>query len=697
MTGNRWHEQPFEVSGSAITWKGAGETVVVQAWGANSVRVRATRQGDVLDSDWALLPPVPSEVKTEAHGDTARLHNGGIIAELRAVDQFDFQAAYQDFRCQLAFYNADGTPLLEETDPGGALKLNARHFRPRPGGDGQLTASFAGDPDERLYGMGQYQQRIMNLKGSTFELAHRNSQVSIPFVLSSRGYGFLWHNPAIGRATFASNRTEWFADSTRQLDYWVTAGDTPAQILTAYADATGHAPMMPEYGLGFWQCKLRYWNQEQLLEVAREYKRRGIPIDVIVADFFHWPKMGDYRFEAEFWPDPTAMVDELRQLGIELMVSVWPQVSVESENFAEMRKNNFLVSVNRGPEVQMSFEGPSVFFDPTNPAAREYLWKKIDQNYGSHGIRLFWLDEAEPEFAVYDFDNYRYHAGPVAQVGNIYPQQFARAFYDRHAPHDRPAPGEEQVVSLVRAAWAGSQRYGALVWSGDIHSTWTDLARQITAGIHMGIAGIPWFTTDIGGFAGGDIADPKFHELLVRWFQFGAFSPVMRLHGDHRPGSGVTAADGSPRLGTGAGNEIWSFGEPVYQILRRYIELRERLRPYIRDTMRAAHVSGHPVMRALFLEFPGDPRAWEISDQYLFGPDLLVAPVIEPDATSRNVYLPSGTAWTDFWTGQAFDGGQEVTVAAPLDAIPVFVREPAASGWRPQAHQDRVEGLRGQR
>jgi alpha-D-xyloside xylohydrolase len=225
--------------------------------------------------------------------------------------------------------------------------------------------------------MGQYQQEIMNIKNCTFELAHRNSQASIPFVLSDKGYGFLWHNPAIGRVSFCKNLTEWVAESSKQLDYWVTAGDTPKEITKAYAKACGTVPMMPEYGLGFWQCKLRYSSQEQLLQVAREYKKRNLPIDVIVCDFFHWLKMGDFRFDEEFFPDPKAMTDELKELGIKLMVSVWPQIDVKSENIEEMRKYGYLVKTERGMEVQMDFnDGYIVFFDATIPDASNYVWDK---------------------------------------------------------------------------------------------------------------------------------------------------------------------------------------------------------------------------------------------------------------------------------------------------------------------------------
>ncbi|WP_159806644.1 glycoside hydrolase family 31 protein [Cellulomonas citrea] len=665
----------FQTDGRSLTWTGDGETLVVAAWGSDGIRVRSTLSGPLADDDWALLPDPGSAPVVEIDEGEAVLVNGRITARLTARQEFDAQCGYDVSSCTLTFLDATGRVLLKELDDGGSLKLRARDYRAIVGGDHHLTAAFESDPDEHLVGMGLYQQELVDLKGSTLELVHRNSQASVPFVVSSAGYGFLWHNPAIGRATFGRNRTEWVAQSTRQLDYWVTAGDTPAQIAAAYADVTGHVPMMPEHGLGLWQSKLRYATQDELLETAREYHRRELPLDVVVADFFHWPHMGDYRFEEEFWPDPAAMVAELDALGIELMVSVWPQVSVESENFARLRADNHLVRADRGLDVQMSFEGPSMFLDVTHPGGRAALWDLCRTNYYDKGVRTFWLDEAEPEYGRYDVDNYRYHAGPGQQVANIYPQRFSQAFFD-----GMTAAGQEQVVNLVRCAWAGSQRYGALVWSGDIRATWQDFRRQVVAGIHMGAAGIPWFTTDIGGFHGGDVRDPAFHELLVRWFQFGTFSPVMRMHGDRRPGHPVQAADGSRRSPSGAGNELWSFGEDVYAVLRRYLAVREAMRPYTRSLMAQAHTAGQPVMRGLFHEFPADARSWQVGDEYLFGPDVLVAPVVQPGAAGRTVYLPAGAVWTDLTTGRTHDGGQAVEVEAALDVLPLFGRD-GAGDW----------------
>ena len=404
--------------------------------------------------------------------------------------------------------------------------------------------------------------------------------------------------------------------------------------------------MMPEYGLGFWQCKLRYQTQEELLEVAREYKRRQIPIDVIVVDFFHWPKQGDWRFDPTYWPDPDAMIAELKEMGIELMVSIWPMVDYKSENFEEMKAKGLLTRVEKGVRIDNVYMGNTIQYDPTNPEAREYVWGKAKKNYYDKGVKIFWLDEAEPEYTVYDFENYRYHLGPNVQIGNVYPAMYAKTFFD-----GMRAEGQENVVNLLRCAWAGSQKYGALVWSGDIHSTFESLQNQFAAGLNMGLSGIPWWTTDIGGFHGGVTEDPDFQELLVRWFQFGTFCPVMRIHGNRRPREEIINKAGEVREGTGADNEVWSFGEKNYEILTKFIGVREKMRDYTRSLMAEAHEKGTPVMRTMFYEFPEDAACWDISDAYMFGSDILVAPIVRPKATSRTVYLPAGASWTLANTG----------------------------------------------
>jgi alpha-D-xyloside xylohydrolase len=363
------------------------------------------------------------------------------------------------------------------------------------------------------------------------------------------------------------------------------------------------------------------------------------------------------------------MTDELGSMGIKLMVSVWSQINHDSGNYEEMRERNLLVKSDFGPDIHFTFWGNSTFFDATNPEAREFVWQKCKKNYFDKGVELFWLDEAEPEYDTYDFENHRYHIGPSIQTGNLYPQLYSRGFFE-----GMKAGGRDEIVNLVRCAWAGSQRYGALVWSGDVQSTFEALRRQICAGLHMGISGIPWWTTDIGGFHGGHPDDGSFRELLVRWFQFGTFCPVMRLHGFRTPKGKKALEDYMAHL-TGVDNEVWSFGEEVYAILEKYLKLREKLRPVTRELMREAHEKGSPVIRPMFYEFPDDPVCWDCRDQYMFGADILVAPVVTEGAVSRDVYLPEGAVWTNMHDGTAYEGGRTVCAGAPPDVIPVFLRD----------------------
>ncbi len=656
----------FEKSGHNLLFRYDGECVMLTPWGQDSLRVRSSILSDMTEDSIALQMPADFSandsniiIKDTRH---ASIQNGRITAELFVQEWGN--------ALQITYLNQNGKILLREIANGGALAKKARKFKPLPGGNFCLKVSFESNPEEKIYGMGQYQQERMNLKGCNLELAHRNSQVSIPFYLSSLGYGFLWHNAAVGEVHFGLNTTEWRADSTKQMDYWITAGDTPAEIEEHYASCTGTVPIMPEYGLGFWQCKLRYYNQEQVLEVAREYKKRQIPIDVIVIDYYHWPRCGDWRFDPEYFPEPQKMVQELHEMGIETMVSFWPQVDWRSENYEEMKQQGLLVKINSGIDVQMIFHGNNVFMDATNPRTRKYVWKKCKQNYADLGIRLFWLDEAEPEFTTYDYELYQYHAGTVAEIGNIYPREYSRLFYE-----GQQEMGQDDIVNLVRCAWAGSQKYGALVWSGDIWSSYEDFRKQICAGLHMGLCGIPWWTTDIGGFHGGNINNPDFIELLLRWFQFGTFCPVMRLHGLRMPGETIINQSGEEREWTGAANEVWSYGEEAYHIMVKFIKIREMMRDYTRSLMEEAHNLGTPIMRTLFYVFPEDKNCWDILDEYMFGADILVAPVCQEKADRRKVYLPSGIRWTHAGTGQTFEGGKTYEIPAPIDTLPIFLRE----------------------
>jgi len=658
----------FHDRAGALECSNGQETLRIEPWGRDAIRVRATL-GPVLDGlPGALLEPAQAAADTRIKIDdgSAQVVSGAVTATVSDTGA--------DFRQPVLRFtrSATGEELLAE-EPLHIWWPGPRLFTPAGNGYHRLEQRFRAYDGERLYGLGQHTHGLLDQKGAVVELAQRNAEVSIPFLVSSRGYGLLWNSPAIGRVELAVTGTRWVADSARQIDYWITAG-TPGDLLRGYADATGHAPMLPEWASGFWQCKLRYRTQDELLAVAREYQQRGLPLSVIVSDYFHWTHLGDWRFDPAQWPDPAGMVAELANMGVKLMVSVWPSVSPLSENYQEMAERGLLIGTEYGPLAHATWPDKGVdadvgvaFYDATNSEAREFIWNRVRQNYlEPYGIETWWLDACEPELRPGFQGNLRYQAGTGLEVGNLYPREHARAFYEGML-----SEGKSEVISLVRSAWAGSQRYGAALWSGDIPADFGALQAQVRAGLNTALSGLPWWTTDIGGFHGGDPGDPVFRELIVRWFQYGAFCPLFRLHGFREPRVPFSVDQ------TGGPNEVWSFGPEAYACIRGMLLLRERLRPYVMEQMQVAHAEGLPPMRPVFVDFPADPRAWDVHDEFMFGPKLLVAPVTQYRARERGVYLPAGSRWADAWTGDEFDGGTSVTAQAPLERIPVFLRDGA--------------------
>lgn len=672
----------FDQDGSALVFFHQGERVRIEPWGKNSLRVRATMLPAFTGNNWALtenVEPAASNITIEESefllfGTIPMKRQTGIIVNGRVkavVNHAGVISFYRDDDLILReYFRAYNGTISKESC---CLKIVNREWKAVIGGtEHSLNVKFESNPEEKIFGMGQYQQESMDMKGCILELAQRNSQISVPFAVSSLGYGFLWNNPAVGRVTFGKNYYEWEARSTKEMDYWITAADTPKEILENYTSVTGRAEMFPENLMGLWQCKLRYRTQDEVLTVARQYQKEGIKIDQIVIDFFHWTLQGDWKFDKKYWPDPKAMVDELHSMGIRVIVSVWPSVDRKSENFMPMMEQGLLMRTERGAAQTYDYQGDCVEIDPFNPETRKYIWEVCKKNYYDFGIDAFWLDNSEPDLGVYDFDHYRYCDGPALSLSNQYPQWFSRAFYDGMTQENRGP-----VVNLLRCGWAGSQKYGNVIWSGDVPSTFEAFADQIQCGLNMGLAGIPWWTTDIGGFMTEDVDDPKFQQLLIRWYQFAVYSPVLRMHGNRGPQNIPPLDDrdwGGGYLYTGHPNELWSYGEDNYAIMKKYYNVRIAMHDYIRSLYQEAHENGSPLLRAMFYEFPDDQRCWELQDQYMFGGKYLVAPILKLDQFAREVYLPAGS-WTLTSTGTTYEGGQTVTVDAPIDYMPVFERK----------------------
>lgn len=656
----------FEKTSNALIAKNGCETLRLEPWGKNALRVRATQNlgftGEVRALTEATHDADLAEIKISDGG--AEITNGKLRATVNGSGVLSF---FRDGKLILREYyrNYGGTISRESR----CLKIISREFKGLAGDDWKLTVRFESNDGEKLFGMGQYQQPYLDLKGCVLELAQRNSQVTIPFVVSSLGYGFLWNNPAVGSASFGKNMTEWKALDTAEMDYWLTADDSPAAILANFTAEVGRTPLIDEKLLGLWQCKLRYRTQDEVLSVARKCREYGIPLSVIVIDFFHWIYQGSWRFDEKYWQDVKAMTDELHSMGIKVMVSVWPSVDKKSENFWAMQSMGLLERTERGANQTYDYQGDCLTVDMFRPEARGFLWNICKKNYRDLGIDYFWLDNSEPDYAVYDYENYRFCTGPAQKVGNEYPKMCAKAFFD-----GMKSEGEEGFVSLIRSGWVGSQKYSTLLWSGDVPSTFEAFRDQLSAGLSMGLAGIPLWTTDIGGFMTDDVSDPDFRELLVRWYEFAVFTPFLRMHGDRGPHNIPPLDDrdfGGGYLYTGQPNELWSFGEEIYGIFRKYLDIRHELIPYINSLIAESHENGAPLMRTMFYEFPDEPEAWETADQFMFGGKYLVAPVLELGAREREVWLPKGS-----WKRgeEIFDGGRRVKAAAPLDEMPVFER-----------------------
>lgn len=666
---------------NALICRRQGEILRVEAWGEDSLRVRATMNRDFTGRNWALtekiketkalvktyIVPEKTGEGTIAENEWASITNGRIRAEVNYAGVLSF---YRDDKLFLReYFRSYGGTISKESR---CLKLVNREWKGLYGGDNySLKVRFESNDGEKIFGMGQYQQQNMDLKGCTLELAQRNSQASVPFAVSNLGYGLLWNNPGVGQVTFGNNMTLWDMRSTKEMDYYITVADTPKDIVANYTLASGHADKFPEELMGLWQCKLRYRTQEEVLSIARKYKELGIHIDQIIIDFFHWTYQGDWKFDKKYWPDPKAMVDELHEMGIKVIVSVWPSVDRKSENFYPMLEKGLLIKTERGALQTYDYQGDCVEIDAFNPETRDYVWEICKKNYYEFGIDGFWLDNSEPDYGVYDFENFRYSEGTALEVSNMYPQMYSRAYYDKMKDLR-----DGKVVNLLRCAWAGSQKYGNVVWSGDIPSTFEALQDQIQCGLNMGLAGIPWWNTDIGGFMTDDVEDPDFRQLLIRWYQFATFTAVMRLHGDRGPYN-IPALDdrdwGGGYLHTGQDNEMWSYGDDNFKIMKKYYDIRIGMKDYLKKLFDEAHENGSPLMRAMFYEFPEDEKCWDIKDQYMFGDKYLVAPILHLNEFEREVYLPKGE-WTLTSDGTKYTGGQTVKVSAPIDYMPLFER-----------------------
>ena len=509
---------------------------------------------------------------------------------------------------------------------------------------------------EGFYGLGQHQAGVWNYHGESVDLSQENTNIAVPMLLSSAGYGIFWNNTSRTRFNNRFVHVMYISSEVADaIDYYFIYGPEFDKIIASYRELTGAAPMFGRWAYGFWQCKNRYRSQEEILGVAQKYRDLHLPVDNIVQDWFWWNRKGEHVFNKNY-PDPKAMVEKLHAENFHLMISVWPFFEPGSKEHEEMDRRGFFIDRTKVAKPPFHAKGMAVY-DPTNPEARKYYWELMDKHLFKLGIDAWWLDTTEPETEGQEENillDHKLFIGSGNRYANIFPLMTTRAVYEGQ----RAASDQKRVFILSRSAFAGSQRYAVTAWSGDVLSDWLSFRRQIPAGLNFVLSGIPYWTTDIGGFiSGGNLNDPDFRELFVRWFQFGAFSPIFRVHGTRNPDE----------------NELWSYGPEAQKILVEYDNLRYRLLPYIYSLAWKTTSENYTPMRPLVMDFREDINAQNVGDQFMYGPAFLVNPVTEPRATERRMYLPHGK-WYDFWTGVSLEGGKFMNAAAPIERMPLFVR-----------------------
>jgi alpha-D-xyloside xylohydrolase len=595
----------------------------------------ATAFSSTSEQPW-MLPPAES-----CPGANFKFMHDSDLATLTTAQ---VKVIFSLKRGNLTYSTAGGEGLLRESDAVPRTYeadvingLNTYHVSDR----------FSPDQTEGYYGLGQHQSGMFNYRGSTVELAQNNTDVAIPLLLSSKGYALMWNTAS---ATEVDNRFPLSLGMSslagNKVDYFFIYGPEFDQIIHLYRNLTGHSPMLPKWGYGLFQSKDRYKSQTEILDIAAQYRREHIPLDAIVQDWFWWKTEGDPVFNSNF-TDIPAELKTLHDSHLHAMISVWGLFDPSSTNFQTIKANHYDIH-------------DAHVYDATNPKARKFYWQSLAGKLFAQGWDAFWLDSAEPEeywphMGDAILRDKQLSIGSGAVYTNIFPLMHTMGVQE----HWRAATDQKRVFLLTRSAFLGQQRVGATVWSGDVYSTYWGLSHQVAAGLNFALSGYPYWTTDIGGYwpptANTNLTDSSYQELYTRWFEYGAFCPIFRTHGhrDH--------------------NELWTY-DKVEPILLTYDKLRYRLMPYIYALAWRVHKDDYTIQRPLVMDWREDPAVRSIPDEFMFGPAILVNPVLKANATKRSVYLPPAQSWYDFWTGTSVEGGKDIEADAPLDRMPIFVR-----------------------
>ncbi|NPD91794.1 TIM-barrel domain-containing protein [Xylanibacter muris] len=686
--------QKYQLTGNGLKASVGGTDVELQFYNASTVRVLKSPQGRSFEKKSLAVTEVPEKVRisVKENGNSVRLKTSGVEVV------FDMETGV------VGFFDAGGKLLVSEQG-----RPSFKDFNDAGNKTFSVRQSFRLDKDEPVYGLGILQNGKMSQRGQTKRMVQGNVEDYIPFIQSVKGYGIYWDNYSPTDFIDAGEETAFRSEVGDCIDYYFMYGGNADGVVAKMRRLTGDVPMIPLWAYGYMQSKERYKSQDEIVGVLRKYRELNVPIDCVIQDWQYWGHnylWNAMDFQNPLFRNPKKMMDDIHGMNARVMISIWSSFGPATRPYRELAGKGMLFDFGTWPQSGIDSWPPDRnypsgvrVYDAYNPEARDIYWKYLNDGVFKFGIDGWWMDSTEPDhldFKPEDFDTKTY-MGSFRKVRNAYPLMTVGGVYD----HQRAATSDKRVMILTRSVFAGQQRYGANVWSGDVGSSWETLRKQVPAGLNFTLAGNPNYNSDIGGFFcghynksyadGGAPRNPMFQELYVRWLQFSAFNPMMRSHGADAP------------------REIYQFGkkgEPVYDAIEKAIRLRYSLLPYIYSTSWDVSRRRGSFMRALVMDFADDRNVWDMNDEYMFGRSILVAPVLEAHYTPEvavkvnendgwdrdrkkvenavkadftkshhsKVYLPAGTVWYDFWTNERHDGGREISKTTKLDVIPLYVK-----------------------
>ena len=638
--------QNFQKTDNGIKYNTQGINVDISLLSPDIVRVVKSPEGtDRKGPDLVILKVIG---KTDFRVDQ---HKNEVTISTEKVEvKTDLETG------EILFNTANGKSLLREKPYGTQFSA----IKDGPNDSYNIRQGFLLDKDEAIYGLGQQQTGKMNQRNQILPLQNWNMKVCIPFVQSVKGYGIYWDQYSISE--FVDNPQEMSMQSVGiKADYYFMYGGNADGVIAQMRKLTGQSPMLPLWAYGFFQSRERYQNQFETLDVVKQYRKLGVPLDCIIQDWQYWGRDSLWNlmdFNPETFPRPLEMVDSVHQMNAKFMIVTWPGFGPLTPQYKELKDKNLLINFDTWPP-----KSGTKPYDVYSAEARDIYWRYLNNGIFSKNVDGFWLDSTEPDHINVKESDYDLPTslGTFRSVHNAFPLMTVGGVYN----HWRGETSDKRVVILTRSAFAGQQRYGANTWSGDVSSDWGTLRRQIPGALNFSLCGNPYWNSDIGGFfagrynAGGGAKNPDFQELYVRWMQFAAFTPMMRSHG------------------TDIRREIYQFGkrgEWAFDVQEKYINLRYSLLPYIYSTSWDVSKNNGTFMRALVMDFSQDKNVWNIDNEYMFGQSFLVNPVTEKGKEEQDVYLPGGSDWFDFWTNEKTTGGITVTKKTMIDIIPLYVK-----------------------